>query len=417
MIRSIFALSLLIAGACWFGPYAQAFDFSGAISAQYNTAIDGGDPNQAELLARVRARQSGSSWLAWTELEACWREETSDVRFEVREAALRTRLGTTELTMGQQIVIWGKADEFNPTDFLNPENLQEFLVLPKADRKLGAPLVKASAMVNRFEIELVMAAMVRGHRLPTHDSPWEPELLWTLRDYAARSDAISLTDDAVPPLTFEHLEKALRVQWSVAGSEVGAVLYQGHDHYPHIRFRSIPRDSGYELKLTPTYASMNGYGLDLFIPLAEWGLRGEIALRDDRTFNLVEMPQELTTSSQLQAVLGLDRTLGDDLYLNCQYVYWDYLRDIDKILEPERLSVVTVTAKYTMWDGDLRIDLDVLAEPENSGFYLLMPSAFYRLSSNLALEAGLLLLDGEPDSYVGDYLSNDFGYLTLKVSW
>lgn len=62
-------------------------------------------------------------------------------KFDIREAYVNLNLGKFDFRVGEQIVLWGRADGFNPTNNVTP---QDFCVFSpeEDDRRLGNFVVK-----------------------------------------------------------------------------------------------------------------------------------------------------------------------------------------------------------------------------------------------------------------------------------
>jgi len=77
---------------------------------------------EAALKLRVRKQDAGGGY---AELRFRRGREfgASISALDVREAYVNTYAGRFDLRIGQQIVAWGRADGFNPTDVITPKNM------------------------------------------------------------------------------------------------------------------------------------------------------------------------------------------------------------------------------------------------------------------------------------------------------
>ncbi|MCA1787835.1 MAG: hypothetical protein LC657_17820, partial [Desulfobacteraceae bacterium] len=54
--------------------------------------------------------------------------QTDDYDLELHEAAFLYANNRLDLSVGKQIIRWGKADQFSPVDTLNPQDFREFMI-------------------------------------------------------------------------------------------------------------------------------------------------------------------------------------------------------------------------------------------------------------------------------------------------
>lgn len=62
----------------------------------------------------------------------------------IRELYIKTTLGSASITLGRQVVIWGKADGAQVTDVISPRNLTESIFIPVEDARLGQTMLVIS---------------------------------------------------------------------------------------------------------------------------------------------------------------------------------------------------------------------------------------------------------------------------------
>ncbi|MBN2054534.1 hypothetical protein JW905_06405 [bacterium] len=392
---------------------AGDFELRGCIKGEAGTPIDGGETHKAELLARLRGKLETRLVTAWIETDGRWAEE-SQPGADLREAAVRTRINRLELTAGQQIVVWGRTDEYNPTDLINPEDYREFLFLEKAERKLGLPMIRVRCDWAAVDADLVLAAPGRGHRYPDHDSPWEPEALAQARSWARESPLITLQPDHTAPLTLANLARALRLRWRNRLMEAGVMVYQGLDHFTHYS-ALVEGDS---LRLIPGHAHIIAYGADWFIPAGDYGFRMEAAIINGRLLNSMDPGSfdQLQEKDQYMVVAGIDRTFMDDLYVNAQLLLSGFTSDVRDTAEPEQLRAVGTSITYSLLETDLVIGLEAVVDIGERGLYV-TPSVSCRATGGVTLEAGCHLIAGDEASYWGRFTANDYCYFSATLHY
>ena len=221
-------------------------------------------------------------------------EPVSEVN--IREAYVNTYMGNFDLRLGQQIVMWGRADGFNPTNNITPQNM---LVRSsdEDDRRMGNLLFRGSYSFNPFTLELIWVPRYRASELPISLFPFPAFVTF------------GGMDD--PGSELKNSSIAIKLDLGLSSVDGSISYFRGYMPLPGIYPDSIYVDEG---GLNATIVSrpyqMQVLGGDFSTTLGSFGLRGEIAYRrpvDDYTLDInVHVP-----NPDLQCVLGVDKTIGD----------------------------------------------------------------------------------------------------------
>ena len=82
-----------------------------------------------------------------------------------------------DLRIGIQKFAWGRLDEINPTDNLNPEDFRHGITADEIDRKIGVPALRANTYSDIVNVELAWIPWFVPYRLPTPEERWFPGVL------------------------------------------------------------------------------------------------------------------------------------------------------------------------------------------------------------------------------------------------
>jgi hypothetical protein len=74
--------------------------------------------------------------------------ETADLEWRLREAYAGYYTTYFSFEVGKKTYAWGMADEFNPTDLINPEDLRWMFTLDRPERKIGVYSANVNFMYN-----------------------------------------------------------------------------------------------------------------------------------------------------------------------------------------------------------------------------------------------------------------------------
>lgn len=153
-----------------------------------------------------------------------------------------------DVRIGQQIVAWGVADQFNPTNNLNPDDLRDPLLfgkqagnfMVKADYYITKDLSWSGVLVPLFRPALlpVSAALATASvdRVPFVDD----KLRWRVESETAASQSKLLQSPTVvdkttintPSAGFENMQAAFRLAWTIADQDIALSYYNGRTDFP-----------------------------------------------------------------------------------------------------------------------------------------------------------------------------------------
>jgi hypothetical protein len=328
----------------------------------------------------------------------------------LREAYVDLYLGKLDLRIGKQLLIWGRADAINPTDNLVPREFT-LLVPVDEDQRLGAPAVRASwFLTEHLSLVAVGIADYEADTVPLPALP--PPLRFARRapDGSEREWALKL----------EEVGRS-KVDWSVS-------FFHGLDRLPDAALDStgplpVVLIRSHELEVL---------GADFATNAGRFGLRGEGAWAraadeggDD----------PFLKNDFLFLVLGADRTLPRDVYVNVQALY----RHVYDFADPARVPDPLVRA-VALEQGAVANQLDAnqhgvslkvsrsfrneTVEAELTGVRLfprddsyLRPKLTWDVTDELELTVGGEVFSGGEASFFGRLRKNRAAFVELARSF
>ncbi|MBF0162571.1 MAG: hypothetical protein HQL88_09815 [Magnetococcales bacterium] len=316
---------------------------------------------------------------------------------ELREARLRWRIHQTDLTIGRQILPWGRADKINPTDVLGGRD-STLLVLDDDDQRRGS-------------LALVLDhALGGGLRLGAY---WLPELRPNLLPFRAPGFALQQ-----PSSRFDPAQFALKLDHSIGKVDWSLSWFDGLDRTGRLKVDQITPSS---IQLTTDHSRLRMLGVDVATTWQGYGLRAEVAHRmpkreDDTVGNHGQQ--------QTFAVVGIDRNLPDDWYANVQAIvrhtqdhteYRDMANPLDRAISlmNDLRSGQTVATQHGLsgyvkksWDNEnLQAELFALYYAESKD-YLLRPKMHYKWNDEVRLSLGGETFQGHADTPLGSLHRN-----------
>ncbi len=338
----------------------------------------------------------------------------------LREAYVNSYLGNFSLRLGHQIVVWGRADGFNPTNNITPQNMIARST-DEDDRKDGNILLRSFYDLGVVNFEFIWVPKYAPSVLPIDLFPLPAN--------------VEMGSIVLPEAKIENSSLALKTG-AVLGPFDGSVSwFRGYMPMPGIALSSayLNETKSIIVVISQKPYMMNVFGADFSTTVGSFGLRGEFAYRnptDDPTLrDNIYIP-----NPDFQYVLGADRSIGDFSVI-VQYI-GRYVQDFEK-LEPTGSSMDELELINRMIASQQdEISHSVFIRPALSlfhetcrmellGYYnitteewLLRPCVSYDLADALTLKVGGERYCGPEGTLFGnikDALSSAF--VELKVSF
>ncbi len=391
---------------------------------------------------------------------------------DVDEAYIDLYSSHADLRVGIQKFAWGRLDEINPTDNLNPEDFRQGIVADELDRKVGAPAVKVNAYSDIANVELAWIPWFVPYRLPTPEERWFPGVLKppAFIDTGTAVGAIPVRarydEIDIPAFNLDNSQAGIRVSKYIGGWDLSVSYFRGYDPMPLTEAVSDltvelqdPLALAYDLSLDLTYEPslhrIQVFGFDFTTTVSSFTLRGEFAYFKDKFYNRKlrsVLAQEITPARQQAMIADFMRsylvsggeasrqTFRIDPEVNVQMDSMKYGLGIDYIYGDTSISMQVIQEWIPDYDKDMPVyfnkeGLDTLLTLQFKQFflqntmefdlraaygiefrdYLVKPSLKYNFTGTLQGTIGLAVLGGRyDDSLLGQFDDNDEVYAQLK---
>jgi hypothetical protein len=210
---------------------------------------------------------------------------------DLREAYVSAYAGPFDLRIGQQIVIWGRADAFNPTNNVTPFDLRVRSPV-EDDRRIGN--VGARAFLNLSPVRL--------------EGVWMPLYVPSELPPVVVPEFVTFADPKYPPPELESSLKAGRIHLELPSFEASVSYLSGFAPLPGFSLVGFTAGSGAEVRVARTAYNHQVVGADFSTAIGDLlAIRAEAAYRYPMHYETrVYAPRP-----DLHYVLGLDRTFGD----------------------------------------------------------------------------------------------------------
>lgn len=260
---------------------------------------------------------------------------------KLREAYVNAYLGPLDLRVGQQIIVWGKADAFNPTNNLTPFDLSVRSPI-EDDRRIGNVAARGFLNFQPFKLEMVWVPMYAHTKLPNLGIPY-----------------VNLVD-TFPESRVENSTGAARMHLELESIEMSASYLTGYAPMAGLTFNRLVWGQDAEIRINRVPYKHQVIGADFSTAIGEiMTVRGEAAYRKPRHSDRVNAPQP-----DLQYTLGIDKSFGS-LSVVAQYL-GRYTFDWRKAPPPQPgganpaiLSSIPDPSDQAIADGNAQVEAEL----------------------------------------------------------
>lgn len=298
-----------------------------------------------------------------------------------------------DVRLGKQRIAWGRADQFNPTDNLNPDDLTDFFDF---GAKVPSWAVQGTWYAGESELTAVWLPFVQPALLPRGGTAA------LLGGAAARVER--------PERTPGNSMYALKFSGYAFNVDYSLSYFDGFDDLPVL----VPEPGGPVLR----FPSLKVIGFDFAGEFRAIGFRGEAAqFRPEEVTSdgAVALPGE----PYVKYTVGLDYTFRGGLFLEAQLVHgFTTERGAGELGD-----FLVVTAEQSFLNDELELSLSAaveardgssLGDPSGTAFF---PEITYALPGNVELGGGAYLLEGEDGSLFGRFREQDQVFLKTTCSF
>lgn len=334
-----------------------------------------------------------------------------DLEIGLQEAYMDLFLGSFDVRVGKQQIIWGKSEGVFITDIVSPKDMREFL-LPEFDEiRIGVNALKANYYLGNHTFELALLPQFVPTRLPEKGSIWRRTPSFDM------APEIDLSQSEIP-LRLKNGEVFGR--YSLLGSWADIDLMGGcfWDDDPTMHMtRTVNSETGNRrITVTPRRHRLTVAGTAFSTLMGDAVIRGEGAWYGGKHFltNDLGDPDGVIGKDYINYLLGLDYTLWGTR-LSGQFIQTIIMDYDESIRRREFENMATMMILRDFFRETLTFELFAyvgLDEPDA----LIRPRVVYDIADGFEILAGANLFLGESGRF-GTFNGNDMVYVKTKFSF
>ncbi len=190
---------------------------------------------------------------------------------DIRELFFQYASDQFELLVGVNKIYWGVTESQHLVDVINQTDYLEGF---DGEDKLGQPMIQFTSIRDWGVMDFFVLPYFREREYAGDDGHFNFEQKFGAQLFHAQvNDAVYESKDEK-----QHLDAAFRYSHSLGNWDFGLSYFDGTQRNPYLNF-SNPKPSTEEISLTPYYAQMQQFGVDLQATLGAWLWKAEIISR------------------------------------------------------------------------------------------------------------------------------------------
>jgi hypothetical protein len=334
-----------------------------------------------------------------------------------------------DIRIGRQLVAWGTADKLNPTDNLNPDDLED---LWDFGRHLGSDGLKASFYLKDYTFSLIYIPIFTPAVLPRGD--WASALSPSM-ELPTGLILGNLSDKIITPKNNfkESSITGVKISKNLFGYDFSLSYVYGRDDLPLVRkvtFTPTTTRGEVDIESELIYPRLHIAGIDMAGAIANIGVWAEAAVFFPEEVNMITDLSALGMGTQesialddkpyVRYVVGADYTFKNGIYINGQYLHGfihergngnlnDYFMfGLEKKFFNDKLKIAPITGGIVISD---------FKDIKNNYALILSPEITYYPVDNAEISLGARWIDGKNTTSFGRVKDKDELYLKLKYSF
>lgn len=333
----------------------------------------------------------------YEQVEQSWRVDFRD-RGTLRPAASVRRLtgtvsrGPLTIDVGKQFIRWGKADIVTPTDRFAP---RDFLNVVDSEF-LAVDGIRVVAQFKADSLDVVWVPFLTPSRTPLLNQRWTA--------VPPGAQALTLVDaGGVLP---GGSQAGVRWGHTGAGYEYSVSAYDGFNHLPN--FTVAAGASPLQIEIARLYPGLRAYGGDAAVPTRWFTLKGEAEFFTSPT---------PATDDYVLWVVQLERQTGEWLFTGGYAGEVVTERRSRLNFAPDRglTRAFVARASYTV-DANGSWAVETAIRQDLGGVYVKAEYSRAR-GQHWRATAGVVVIAGDQDDFLGQYHRNSNGSMALRYSF
>lgn len=341
-----------------------------------------------------------------------------------RDAWIEIARPRGDLRVGYGRLVWGRLDEIQPSDVINPLDASRFLFDGRSEARLPVAFVRGRWFVrDDFTVEGVFAPIFRRGKFDELEESSSPFNL--LKDLklpvlqASAPAAVQLSSEVErlePSTRWSNVSGGARISTTIGRVDVSGAVYRGFDGFGVISFgfeRPVEPSAPAVMTLVERYPRFTMISGDFETVVGEWALRGEAAMFVRKTLSGVTGTGAVDGRA-FDGGFGFDRRTGDYRVFGSVIVHREWSSE-DPLLSKTDVSLVGSIDRRFNRDRYLVRGFAVVNPGDASAF--IRGLLVWKVRDDVSIEGSAAAFLGTSDDTLGRFADRDFLLARIRFRW
>jgi len=320
-----------------------------------------------------------------------------------------------DLRVGKQVILWGKADGFNPTSNIIPIDYSD--ILDTDDEEIGIFALKSNFYYEDWEIQGIISPTFQSSIFPSSKSRWQNYPDFLNHNGISRPARFTREEVSMPENKFKDFQYGLRLSRNFNNVDFSISYYQGWNDIPNTTSSISFSGDTINVSMQSNYYKHQVIGGDFSWVLGKYILKGEGALF---------LPQGIIQDDPyFQYVIGFERVFSNiiddkNLFVIAQWIHEIKSDNIEyKGNDFNHLFQRNLMTRIEMdINRDMKFSVQAMYSLKYEEFYI-KPEFIYNISDglNFSLMADFLGGNKGKDGFFSNYSENNRVRAKLKYNF
>ena len=333
-----------------------------------------------------------------------------------REAWVEVGGKRADLRVGFGRIVWGRLDEVQPSDVINPLDTTRFILDGRSEARLPVAIVRGRVYAGeKLTLEGVLVPRFRRGTFDQLDEATSPfNLLSEELAGVPFAPPIDTIDRRTPRATLSNLQGGGRASMTFDRVDVDVAAYRGFENFGLVTieptFAPPPAPVFTLAERFPRFTMVAG---DFETVTGKWAVRGETALFTEKTFLAASRPGTVSGHA-IDAGVGVDRKTGEFRVFASLLFHRDWAPS-DPAIERSNVDLVGSIERTFGRDRYLARAFAVVNPSDRAGF---ARSVFlWKMRDDVAVELSAATFFGRGDDVLSRFHGRDFVLTRIRYQW
>ncbi len=366
------------------------------------------------LTSRTRLRLELTADMDWlygfvsADGEKNW-EISSESGVDLHEAWVEHVADTWDLRLGEQIIIWGRADGVQITDMITPPDYTESISRDLDEIRMPVSAARLRLLGEHLDTTLLWLPFFKAAVQPEGDNPWAVAPV-----FPENIEVSSVSADK-PEDSLANSEIALKLSSYLSGLDLAASIFHTWDDFPAMHRRISITDNKTTVEFAPKHHRLTIFGLEGARPWSDYVFRFEAAYYRGRYYEPASLLDQPCKKDAAKWLGGIDWSPGNDWTVTAQLIGDHVFGDAALLSRKKDRYISTLNISKKLLDQTLTI-ANMVYWQLDAGEIFDRFKITYDFSDNMAFFAGIDIFSGD-DGAFGQYEENTQIWVKIKYSF